>query len=430
MKHCNRLLIIVAVLIAAVPLGTGLRLLGDVRVATSLDLERALEQSQDVERRSATWEELGQESERVVSDMAKDVQSLARRKRQVRLQIGALLRELSAARNRSDVTALNQILSVRSLRDERENLSSFIRYAYLRHLGVTSGPSAGKWILRPLLGLSLGQTAGDDLRDLAVTRARRQLVESILIRRDTSTIDRQRLHAAAGALGERLVALRDQHARLIERYDAALADLERTQRIITVSAEELQEIARISAKVNADILRMQGELTRIDGRLRSRAERTLIQMGLREDRPDRFRARGPVSRGAFGWPATGRTSAGFHDAPYLAHFGIPHEGIDIVVPHGSPVFAAADGIVYLVRRGGATGYTYVLIGHRDGYATLYGHLSDVSVSAGDEVDKGQQIGLSGATPGTDGAGPMTTGPHLHFEVIVRGEHVDPRGVLP
>jgi murein DD-endopeptidase MepM/ murein hydrolase activator NlpD len=80
--------------------------------------------------------------------------------------------------------------------------------------------------------------------------------------------------------------------------------------------------------------------------------------------------------------------------------------------------------------GGEKGYSYILIVHRDGYATLYGHLSSFLVATGDQVKKGQVIGLSGATPGTHGAGPMTTGPHLHFEVIKNGKHIDPLSVLP
>jgi len=91
---------------------------------------------------------------------------------------------------------------------------------------------------------------------------------------------------------------------------------------------------------------------------------------------------------------------------------------------------SADGIVFLARDGGKSGFSYILIGHRDGYATLYGHMSSIAVSTGDEVASGQGIGLSGGTPGTHGAGPMTTGAHLHFEVIRNGTHINPSLVLP
>jgi murein DD-endopeptidase MepM/ murein hydrolase activator NlpD len=118
------------------------------------------------------------------------------------------------------------------------------------------------------------------------------------------------------------------------------------------------------------------------------------------------------------------------DADYKKQFGVPHLGEDIVVPQASAVYAAADGIVFLVRDGGLTGYSYILIGHRDGYATLYGHVSQALVAAGQEVTAGQQIALSGGTPGMHGSGPMTTAAHLHFEVIRAGVNIDPKSVLP
>ena len=132
----------------------------------------------------------------------------------------------------------------------------------------------------------------------------------------------------------------------------------------------------------------------------------------------------------FRWPVYGSVSAGFRNEAYEAYFGVPHHGLDIVVAQSTPVAAAADGVVFLVRDGGDTGYTYVLIGHRGGYATLYGHLSAVQVAAGQDVDAGQIIGLSGGEPGTRGSGPMTTGAHLHFELINMAVNIDPAKVLP
>jgi murein DD-endopeptidase MepM/ murein hydrolase activator NlpD len=87
-------------------------------------------------------------------------------------------------------------------------------------------------------------------------------------------------------------------------------------------------------------------------------------------------------------------------------------------------------VVFVVREGGLTGYTYVLIGHASGFATLYGHLSSVLVTPGQTVKAGQAIGLSGGEPGTAGAGPTTTGQHLHFEVIQSGVNINPLTVLP
>ncbi len=93
----------------------------------------------------------------------------------------------------------------------------------------------------------------------------------------------------------------------------------------------------------------------------------------------------------------------------------------------TPVRAAADGVVYKQRGKGSDGidYHYILIAHHDEVMTLYGHMFEILVDAGEEVRRGQIIGLSGGAPGTTGAGPLTTGPHLHFEVFEDGRHVDP-----
>jgi murein DD-endopeptidase MepM/ murein hydrolase activator NlpD len=133
---------------------------------------------------------------------------------------------------------------------------------------------------------------------------------------------------------------------------------------------------------------------------------------------------------AFVWPVRGRMTAGYLDSAYEAHFRVPHRAIDIAVSQGTPVFAARDGVVYTVKNGGATGYSYVLIAHDDGYSTIYGHLSAMYVSPGQLIEQGHVIGLSGGKLGTPGAGWMTTGPHLHFEVHKDGKSVNPLSVLP
>lgn len=133
----------------------------------------------------------------------------------------------------------------------------------------------------------------------------------------------------------------------------------------------------------------------------------------------------------FQWPVEPELgiSAGFHDDGYRKRFGMEHNAVDIPVLQRSFVYAAADGIVEKVSDNGM-GYSSLVIRHGDGYATLYGHISGFLVAEGERVNAGQSVALSGGTPGTPGAGRMTTGAHLHFEVIKDGVHVDPRTVLP
>ena len=120
-------------------------------------------------------------------------------------------------------------------------------------------------------------------------------------------------------------------------------------------------------------------------------------------------------------------SATFKDPAYEKRFGIPHHGIDLPIEQGSTIHAAADGVVDVVSDNGL-GFSYVIVRHAGG-STLYGHVSDFLVAEGDFVHRGDGIALSGGMPGTKGAGSLTTGPHLHFEVMVDGVRVDPEAYL-
>lgn len=98
-----------------------------------------------------------------------------------------------------------------------------------------------------------------------------------------------------------------------------------------------------------------------------------------------------------------------------------HTGIDFNGRHGDPVSAAKMGNV--IFAGWQAGYGYTIeIKHPDGAVTRYAHLSRILVDEGQEVDVGQQIGKMGATGNT-------TGPHLHFEVLINGEFINPAGWL-
>lgn len=122
-------------------------------------------------------------------------------------------------------------------------------------------------------------------------------------------------------------------------------------------------------------------------------------------------------------------SAHFDDAGYEARFGMPHQAIDIPVLQGSVVAAAADGTVVKVSDNGM-GFNSLVIRHDGGFATLYGHVSEFLVEEGQEVVAGDPIALSGGRPGTKGAGRMTTGSHLHLQVLKDGAPVDPLQYLP
>jgi murein DD-endopeptidase MepM/ murein hydrolase activator NlpD len=115
------------------------------------------------------------------------------------------------------------------------------------------------------------------------------------------------------------------------------------------------------------------------------------------------------------WPLTERgfVTQGIHGSGGAAE----HPGLDIAVASGSYIRAAGGGSVVDVGEDAVYG-RFVVIDHGDGYATLYGHASETFVTLGQHVRERQVIALSGSTG-------RSTGPHLHFEVLVQGEPVDP-----
>lgn len=98
-----------------------------------------------------------------------------------------------------------------------------------------------------------------------------------------------------------------------------------------------------------------------------------------------------------------------------------HGGTDYAVPHGTPVAAAAAGVVVETGWVGTYGWR-VVVQHPDGVRTTYNHLSEMSVRPGQQVSAGGLVGKVGSTG-------RSTGPHLHFEVVVNGQRINPEDWL-
>ena len=124
------------------------------------------------------------------------------------------------------------------------------------------------------------------------------------------------------------------------------------------------------------------------------------------------------------WPLDGgyiSSEFGGRAHPFDGYSSAYHPGIDIAANYGTPIYASAAG--YVQRAGWYGGYgKYIKISHDYGYATAYGHLSSIEISSGDYVSKGQLIGYVGSTG-------YSTGPHLHFEVLLYGKQVNPRKLM-
>ena len=121
------------------------------------------------------------------------------------------------------------------------------------------------------------------------------------------------------------------------------------------------------------------------------------------------------------WPVTGRITSPF--GPRIIFGGEDfHRGLDIAVPLGTPIAAAAGGQVIWSGEKGSYG-NLIQIDHGNGCVTYYAHCSELQAAVGDWVAQGQTIALVGSTG-------RSTGPHCHFEVLWQGERLDPQNCLP
>ncbi|QUW20620.1 M23 family metallopeptidase [Sporosarcina sp. Marseille-Q4063] len=121
--------------------------------------------------------------------------------------------------------------------------------------------------------------------------------------------------------------------------------------------------------------------------------------------------------GSFKWPAVG----GYVSSKMGTRWGRMHRGIDIARPSSRSILASDNGVVVSAGWSGAYG-NRIEIDHKNGYRTLYAHLSSMDVSVGQTVSRGSKIGVMGSTG-------RSTGVHLHFEVTKNGSLVNPLSVL-
>src|SRR5919106_6987858 len=136
-------------------------------------------------------------------------------------------------------------------------------------------------------------------------------------------------------------------------------------------------------------------------------------------RADTTSAEATPAYGTYAWPVRGEVIRPFE--PPEDPYGAGHRGIDIAAPLGTAVRAAQEGTVAFA--GPVAGALFVSIDHPDGVRTTYSWLSEVRVRAGDRLDRGAVIALSGA--GHAGVDP----PHLHFGARFAGEYMDPMLLL-
>jgi murein DD-endopeptidase MepM/ murein hydrolase activator NlpD len=190
--------------------------------------------------------------------------------------------------------------------------------------------------------------------------------------------------------------------------DARRAVQDRQSTLVSTRAERMKALERISAAeedLDGDVAAIQGELAA-----------TLAGFGSAP------LPAGPIQPGngsGLIWPVDGPVVS-----PFGMRWGQMHEGIDIAVPEGTPIRAAASGSVILQQgESESGGYgNFTCLDHGGGLSTCYAHQSAFAVSSGQSVSQGDVIGYTGCTG-------HCFGPHLHFEVRVNGTPTDPLGYL-
>ncbi|KKU07264.1 MAG: Peptidase M23 [Candidatus Magasanikbacteria bacterium GW2011_GWA2_45_39] len=202
----------------------------------------------------------------------------------------------------------------------------------------------------------------------------------------------------------------------LEQKRATLDDQKKAREVL------LRDTKSSEAKFRTLLAQLRGEFARTDQEI----------LDLNRKLRERLLSHGDVNEQGvlvLSWPipAIKGISAYFHDSSYPFRYLFEHPGIDLPTKVGTPVAAAAPGVVAWVRTTRFYGNN-IMIAHRVNVNTIYAHLSNFNVKEGDYVKRGDIIGYSGGASGMQGAG-LSTGAHLHFEVRENGLPVDPMRFL-
>jgi murein DD-endopeptidase MepM/ murein hydrolase activator NlpD len=330
------------------------------------------------------------------------IRALESRVGDVSLRLQTLEEDLSLHQKRLD--ALNELFHVQS-----DRLTT-LRAEFRRSVGVLNKrlvdiyESDDPTTLDVLLGSRSVQDAIDRVQALDEINAQDRAVSAAVEQAKTQVTaarkKTKKLRATVNAETAVIRARTDQTRTVRDELVGARNDLSSTKQ------QKLQDLSTLTASERA-------EAEEIDA-LQAASARIAAQI-----RAAQSRNTGPTqtpSNAGLIWPVQGPVTS-----PFGWRWGRMHEGIDIGVGYGTPIQAAAGGTV--IYCGWEEGYgNFVVIDHGGNLATAYGHQSRIAVTCGQQVNQGDVIGYVGCTG-------HCFGPHLHFEVRVNGNPVDPLGYL-
>ncbi|WP_294702435.1 murein hydrolase activator EnvC family protein [uncultured Flavonifractor sp.] len=233
---------------------------------------------------------------------------------------------------------------------------------------------------------------------------------------------------------DQLIATREELERLQGELESARAEEQAAkEQQEAKKAEQQAKVAEAQAlldQINADVAEVNRQLDAEDAAAANlQAEIAKKQKQLEEERKQQNVTLPPTGSG-YQWPLPSSCLTLTSAFGYRIHpiSGQPHShtGIDVSAAGGTPIYAAKGGQVIMSEYGSGVNWSYgnfVVIDHGDGTTTLYAHMSSRAVSEGQMVTQGQTIGYVGNTGNSKGN-------HLHLEVRVNGQRVDPEGCFP
>lgn len=242
-----------------------------------------------------------------------------------------------------------------------------------------------------------------------------------------------RLHGADEAVVGRVRDLRDEVQSLVTRLRNAKDRIESARDAIASEKEALTSARTALQSHERELIATRGEREaalkkiseheqELDGSVAAIQGKIAAQLAATGSAP---LPAGPIKGGSGGliWPVNGPVVSGFGPRTINGSYEY-HPGIDIAVPEGTPIRAAATGTVNLQQSEAESGGygNYTCLDHGGGLSTCYAHQSSFAVSLGQSVSQGEIIGYTGCTG-------YCLGPHLHFEVRINGSVTDPMAYL-
>jgi murein DD-endopeptidase MepM/ murein hydrolase activator NlpD len=380
---------------------------GAVALAASVGPPVSAQRLEQVERRLDQRRDKLEEAREESRDVRGQLSAAQQHRRGVTAEVRVLQDDLAAAQARlAEVQAALEVarheLELWTTRLERARADLLARQDVLNARAATAymlGPAA---YAEAVFGADdLGALADRTFYVERVLTIDTDLLAGVRVSRELVATRQDRMGDYEDNVAERFRAVRRHTERIAAMKARQEALLEQIDLEIEYTAEALDDINSARERYEEAVAQLEAESAQIQG---------LIQ------------GSGSTGTGAYGgelfWPTNGPIVSGFgyriHPVYGTTRF---HAGVDIDGACGQAIFAAEKGTVLSAGYNGGYGNATV-IDHGDGLSTLYGHQSSIGVSTGQKVGRGQQIGLVGTTG-------LSTGCHLHFEVRVNGQPVDP-----